>query len=108
MCLVPLSEGCGVDLDDSGFGQGVGADEFVVGGVEGHADDAHFARDAFGGPAETAGVDAEGPILGVPATGADEMDSLGADAGVGWLAAFLESSGMRESVSGELLRGGMS
>lgn len=33
MSLVPLSEGGGVDLDDSGAGQGVGADKLVVGRV---------------------------------------------------------------------------
>jgi hypothetical protein len=29
--LVPLPERCSIDLDDGGFGQGVCADEFVVG-----------------------------------------------------------------------------
>jgi len=29
--LVPLSEGSSVDLDDGGFGEGVCADEFIVG-----------------------------------------------------------------------------
>lgn len=31
--LVPLTEGSSVDLDDSGLGQGVGADKLVVGRV---------------------------------------------------------------------------
>lgn len=34
--LVPLSEGGGINLDDGGLGQGVCADQFVVGGVVRH------------------------------------------------------------------------
>ncbi len=92
MCLVPLTERCGVDLDDRGFGKRVRADEFVVRRMEGHLDDADLAGDAFGAPGEVAGIEAEGAILGVTTTGADEMDTLGADTGVGWLAALLKSS----------------
>ena len=92
MRLVPLTEGCSVDLYDGGFGEGVGADEFVVRGMVGHGDDTHFSGYAFGAPGEVAGVETEGTIFGVAATGADEMDTLGADSGVGWLTAFLECS----------------
>jgi hypothetical protein len=34
VCLIPLSEGSSIDMDDSGFGKGVGSDEFVVGRME--------------------------------------------------------------------------
>ena len=92
MRLVPLTERGGVDLDDGGFGKRVRADEFVVRRMEGHADDADFARYAFGAPGEVAGFESEGTVFGVTTTGADEMDTLGADTGVGWLATLLKSS----------------
>lgn len=92
MCLVPLAERCRVDLDDGGFGKRVRADEFVVRRMEGHANDANFAGYAFGAPGEVASFEAEAAVFGVTTTGADEMDTLSADTGVGWLAALLKGS----------------
>lgn len=60
--------------------------------MEGHADHTDFARDAFRAPAEVTGVNAEGSVFGVAATGADEVDAFVADSGVCWLAAFLKCS----------------
>jgi hypothetical protein len=88
--LVPLTEGRGVDLDDGGLGQGVGADQLVVGRVEGDGDDADLAGDALATPSKVARVEAQGAELAVAAAGADEMDALGADTGIGGLAALLE------------------
>lgn len=90
--LVPLTEGGGVDLDDGGLGQGVGADELVVGRVVGDGDDTGLAGAALGGPGEVAAVEAEGAELVVAAAGADGVDALGADTGVGTLAASFESA----------------
>ena len=90
--LVPLAEGRGVDLDDGGLGEGVGADELVVGGVVGHDDHAGLAGAALGAPGEVARVEAEGAVLVVAAAGADGVDALVADTGVGGLAAGLESA----------------
>ena len=90
MRLIPLTEGIGIDLDDSGLGEGVRADELVVGGVERDGNDTDFAGDALAAPGEVAGVEAQGAEFAVPAAGAHEMDPLGADAGVGRLATFLE------------------
>lgn len=90
--LVPLAERNGVDLDDGGTGQGVGADQLVVGRVESDGDDADLAGNTLRSPREVAGVEAEGAELAVTTTGADEMDALGADTGVGWLAAGFESA----------------
>lgn len=92
VCLVPLTERCGVDLDDGGFGKRIRADELVVRRMEGHANDADFAGYAFRAPGEVARFEAEGTIFGVTTTGADEMDTLSADTGVGWLATLLKSS----------------
>lgn len=90
--LVPLTEGGGIDLDDGGLGQGVGADQLVVGGVVGDDDDAGLAGDALGGPREVTRVETEGAELLVAAAGADGVDALGADTGVGLLAARLENA----------------
>ena len=58
MRLIPLAEGIGIDLDHGGLGEGVRADEFVVGRVEGDGNDTDFAGDALAAPGEVAGVDA--------------------------------------------------
>lgn len=90
--LVPLTERSGIDLDDGGLGQGVGADQLVVGGMEGDSNDADLAGDALRAPGEVAGVETQGAELAVAAAGAHEMDALGADTGVGWLTAGFESA----------------
>jgi hypothetical protein len=90
--LVPLTEGSGIDLDDGGLGQGVGADQLVVGRVVGDADDTGLAGAALRGPREVARVKAQGAVLVVAAAGADGVNALGTDTGVGGLAAGLESA----------------
>ena len=60
--------------------------------------DTDFAGDAFGAPGEIAGVEAEAAVFGVAASGADEMYSFGADTGVGWLTALLESSAQDQNL----------
>ena len=90
--LEPLTEGGGVDLDDGGLGQGVGADQLVVGGVVGDDDDTGLAGAALGGPGEVTGVEAQGTVLVVAAAGADGVDALGTDTGLGRLATELESA----------------
>ena len=64
--------------------------------MERHGDDAHFAGDALGAPREVARVEAQGAEFAVAAARADEVDAFGADAGVGGLAALLESSAWGE------------
>jgi len=78
-------------LHDCRFGEGVCSDELVVGGMERHADDTNFAGDGLGAPGEVAGIEAESSEFAVAATGADKMDALGTDTGVGRLTTFLES-----------------
>lgn len=90
--LEPLSEGGGVDLDNGRAGERVGTDQLVVGRVVAHNDHADLAGDALGSPREVAGLETEGTVLGVSSAGADKVNSLVADTGVGRLAALLESS----------------
>ena len=90
--LVPLTEGSGIDLDDGGLGQGVGTDQLVVGRVVGDDDNTGLAGDTLGSPGEVTGVETQGTVLVVAATGADGVDSLGTDPGVGLLTAGLESA----------------
>lgn len=92
MCLVPRAEGRGVDLDDGGLGEGVCADELVVGGVVGDGNDADLAGDALAAPREVARVEAERAELAVATARADKVDALAADTCVGGLAALLECS----------------
>lgn len=90
--LVPLTEGGSVDLDDGRLGQGVCADQLVVGGVEGDTEHTGLAGDTLGAPREVAGLETESTVLLVTTTGADQVDALGTDTGVGGLATLLKSS----------------
>jgi hypothetical protein len=90
--LVPLTEGGGINLDDGGFGQGVGADQLVVGRMVGDDDDTSLAGDSLRGPGEVARVEAQGAVLVVAAASADGVDALGSDSRVGLLSAGLESA----------------
>lgn len=90
--LVPLSERGGVDLDDGALGQSVGADQLVVGRVVGDGDDTGLAGGALGAPGEVARVETQGAVLVVAAAGADGVDALGANTGVGTLATSFESA----------------
>jgi hypothetical protein len=56
VCLVPGAEWRGVDLNNSGTGEGVCANEFVVGRVVGYDDDSDLASDALAAPGEVAGL----------------------------------------------------
>ena len=100
--LVPLTEGSGVDLDDGRLGEGVGADELVVGRVVRDNDHTGLACAAFRGPGEVTAVETEGTVLLVAAAGADGVNALGADTGVRGLATELEdlssNFSVRESV----------
>lgn len=93
--LVPLTERSSIDLHNGGLGQGVCADQLVVGGVEGHSDDTGLARDTLGAPGEVTGLETESTELLVTTTGADKVNALATDAGVGGLATLLERSARR-------------
>jgi len=92
VCFVPLPEGSSIDLDNGRPGEGVGADQFVIGGMEGNGDDTDLPRDALRAPREVAGVKAQRAEFAVAATGADKMDALCANTSIGRLTTLLESS----------------
>ena len=54
MRFVPLSEWGRIDGDDGTLDQGLGTDQFVVGGVVDNIDDTDFSCNGFGGPGEVA------------------------------------------------------
>lgn len=103
MSLVPLSERSGIDLDHGGAGEGVGADEFVVGGVVDDTDHTGLLGDALRSPGEVAGLETESTELAVAAAGADEMDTLGANTGVCRLATLLESPEAMLDMTGDAI-----
>lgn len=90
--LVPLTERSGIDLDDGGLGQGVGADKLVVGRVVGDNDDTGLAGGTLGSPGKVTRVETKSAVLVVTTAGADGVDALGTDTGVGGLATKLEGS----------------
>jgi hypothetical protein len=90
--LIPLAERSGIDLDNGRLGEGVGADKLVVGRVVGDSNDTGLAGGALGGPGEVTGLETESTVLVVTATGADDVNALGTDTGVGGLATSFESS----------------
>lgn len=92
MGLIPLSEGGGIDLDDGALGEGVGSDKLVVRRVVGDGNDTGLARAALGAPGEVTGVETEGTVLVVAASGSDGVNALGTNTGVGTLSASLESA----------------
>ena len=96
MCLIPSSERCCVHLDDGGFRQGVGADEFVVRRVEGDDNDTDLTGDTLTAPGEVTAIETQGAVLGVASPGTDKVDSLVANTSVGRLTTFLERSTKRD------------
>ena len=83
--LEPLSERCGIDLDDGGLGEGVGADKLVVGRVVDDTDHTGLLGNALRAPREVTGDETQSAELAVATTGADKMDALGVHTGVGRL-----------------------
>lgn len=114
MSLVPLPERSSINLDDSALDKRVRSDEFVVGRVvhlqkekrgirfqlihpkitpmlsTHDTNDPRLAGNVLRAPGEVARVEAEGTVLGVTTAGADGVDALHAELGVGGLAAEFE------------------
>merc|ERR1719278_142494 len=88
--LVPLSEGGGVDNDDSVLDEGLGPDQLVVGGIVDDVDDPGLAGDALGAPGEVASVEPEGAVLLVAPPHPQGVDPLGRQLGHGGRSGQLE------------------
>ena len=110
MSLVPLAEGSGIDLDNGVLHKGTGTDQLVVGRVIDDSDDTGLAGDGLGTPGEVTGIQAHGTELAVTTTGANLVDALSTELGVGSLTTQLELSllailGALGSGSGALVAG---
>ena len=90
MCFVPLSKWGSVDLDDGGFCEGICSDEFVVGRMVSDDNDTDFTSNALRAPREVARFETKSTEFPVASSSADKMDALGADTGIGRLAAFFK------------------
>ena len=90
MSLVPLSERCGVDLNDRRFGERFGAHELVVASVVDDVDDTCLARDTLGAPGEIAVVETQRAVLFVTAARSDRVYALRTETCVGRRTAELE------------------
>ena len=60
--------------------------------MEGDDNHTDLAGDALRAPREVAGFETESTVLSVSTTGTDEMDSLWADTGIGFLSAGFKSA----------------
>ena len=110
MSLVPLAEGSGIDLDNGVLHKGTGTDQLVVGRVVDDSDDTGLAGDGLGTPGEVTGIQTHGTELAVTSTGANLVDALSTELGVGSLTTQLELSllailGALGSGSGALVAG---
>lgn len=68
MVFPPLSEWCGIDLNNGSLDQSLGTDQLVVGGVVNNVDQTGLSGDAFRAPGEITGVETEGTVLVVATT----------------------------------------
>lgn len=73
----PSLEGGGIALQNGALDEGLGADQFVVGGVVDDIEDTALAGDVLGAPGEIALVQTESAELQVATTTADGADTLG-------------------------------
>lgn len=83
--LVPLTEGSGIDLNNSGLGQGVGSNQLIVRRVVCNNCKSGLSGNTLGSPREVTGLNSQSSELLVATSGSDTVDTLGADLGVGGL-----------------------
>jgi len=50
VCLVPLTERSGINLNNGGFGEGISSDKFVVGRMESYDNNTDFTGNALRSP----------------------------------------------------------
>jgi hypothetical protein len=92
MCFIPLTERSRINLNNGGFGKGVGSDEFVIGRMESDDDHTDLSGNTLRTPREVTCFEAESTVFAVATTCPDEMDSLCADTSIGRLSAGFEGA----------------
>jgi len=90
MALVPVLEGVGVDQHDGTLDEGLGAHQFVVGGIVGDVQHADLSGADLGTPGKVSGVQSKGAELFVAATRPYLVDARFADLGHGRRTSHLE------------------
>jgi len=86
----PLTEGSGIDHDDSVAHKSVGTDELVVGSVVNDIHDTSACGHCLSGPGEVAGLKTKSTVLDDTVAATNKVDDLLAETSHGRLAANLE------------------
>mmetsp|Transcript_82308 Transcript_82308/g.114260 ORF Transcript_82308/g.114260 Transcript_82308/m.114260 type:complete len:214 (+) Transcript_82308:55-696(+) len=74
MGLIPRFEGMSINKDNGSLDQGLGTDQFVVGGIVGDIEDSNLASTNFGPPRKVATVQSQGPEFLVATAASNLMD----------------------------------
>merc|ERR1712109_159188 len=75
MALVPLLEGCCINLNNGILHQGFGTDQFVVTCIVHDIKNPGFARDALGSPGVVSGVESHGSVFDVSTSASHSVDT---------------------------------
>jgi len=92
MRLIPLTERCSINLNNSTLDKGVCSHKFVIRCVVNNRDNSCLAGGMLRSPCEVAALETESAVFQVSTTDADGVHPLGAELGAGWLTAELELS----------------
>lgn len=85
MLLPPLTEGCGIDLDDCTLDQGLGTNQFIITGIIDNVDDPGLSSNCFRSPCKITRVKTESTLLDISTTYTNFVDAFGTNTGVGCL-----------------------
>mmetsp|Transcript_106863 Transcript_106863/g.297338 ORF Transcript_106863/g.297338 Transcript_106863/m.297338 type:complete len:205 (-) Transcript_106863:19-633(-) len=72
--FVPCLEGMSINQDNRSLDQGLGTDQFVIGGVVRDVQDTDLAGADFGTPGKVSGIQAQGTVFDIATTAADLAD----------------------------------
>jgi len=81
--FVPGTEWRGIDLNNRVLDKSLGSHQLVIGGVVNNVKDTSLSGGDFRSPTEVSGIQAEGSVLQISTSDADNVDALRADFGVG-------------------------
>jgi len=83
LLLVELSEGGGINLDNSVLDQRVGSNVLSVGGVVRSLEDSALSGDGLRGPGEVSSLETESSVLDISSSSSNGVDSDGSNSGHG-------------------------